>query len=66
MKKYKRNSKDVIIGGVASGFAEYINADPTLIRLIWALLAIFSFGIFFLAYIILWLIAPVNHKKKNK
>ena len=66
MKKYKRSSKDVVISGVAAGFAEYINVDPTLIRLAWALLGIFSFGIFIIAYIILWIIAPVDNEKKKK
>ena len=48
-----------MIAGVCGGIAEYFNQDPTLVRIIYVLVSIFSIafpGI--LVYIILWLIIP--------
>ena len=56
MKKLYRSEKNKMIGGVAAGFAEYFNLDPTLIRLLLVLAALAGPGIPF--YIIAWLIMP--------
>ncbi|NCP72116.1 PspC domain-containing protein [archaeon] len=61
-KRYKRNSKDVIIGGVAGGLANYFNVDPVFIRLAWVILLFVSFGLMLLVYIIMWIVAPVDPK----
>jgi phage shock protein PspC (stress-responsive transcriptional regulator) len=52
-----------MIGGVCGGIAEsiaYPPIDPTIVRLLWALMTIFTGGIGFLAYILLWLIMPME------
>lgn len=59
MKKLMRSGKDQKIGGVCAGVARYFDIDPTIVRVIWAVLA-FCYGTGVLAYIILWLIAPVS------
>ena len=59
MKKLMRSGKDQKIGGVCAGVADYFDIDPTIVRVIWAVLA-FCYGTGVLAYIILWLIAPVS------
>lgn len=59
MKKLMRSGKNQIIGGVCAGVAHYFDIDPTIVRVIWAVLA-FCYGTGVLAYIILWLIAPVS------
>ena len=59
MKKLMRRGKDQQIGGVCAGVAHYFDIDPTIVRVIWAVLA-FCYGTGVLAYIILWLIAPVS------
>ncbi len=52
-------SQDRIVAGVLAGFAEYINADKSLIRLVYVLLSIFSAGFpGLLAYIIAWIVIP--------
>ena len=51
MKKLYKSSKNKKIAGVCGGIAEYLNIDPTIVRLIWAVL-IFCFGTGLLAYII--------------
>jgi len=56
MKKLKRSS-NTMIGGVAAGVAEYLDLDPTLVRVIWAVSVLFA-GFGFWAYIICWLIMP--------
>jgi len=62
-KKFKRNSKNVIIGGVAGGLANYLNIDPVFVRLVWALLSLVSFGFMLIVYIIIWIVAPIDAKK---
>ncbi len=37
---------------------EYFGVDPVVIRLVWALFTLFSFGTGILAYIIAWIIIP--------
>ena len=58
-KRLYRSKRDVMICGVCGGIAEYFDIDPTIVRVIWAVLA-FCYGTGVLAYIILWFIAPVS------
>ena len=46
------------IEGVCGGLAEYLNVDPTLIRVIWALVTLGSAGVGLIAYIICAVIMP--------
>ena len=55
-KKLYRSKKDQKIAGVCAGLAEYINIDPTVIRLIWALVALSGAGV--VAYIVCALVIP--------
>ena len=57
-KKLYRSETDKKIAGVCGGLAEYLNIDPTVIRLIWALVALSGAGI--LAYLIAALVIPVR------
>ena len=58
-KKLVRIPSKGMIGGVCAGLAEYLNADPTIIRLIFVLLALAGMsGV--LIYIVMWLIVPVK------
>lgn len=57
--KKLRRSKEKMLGGVCSGIAEYFDIDPTLVRIAYALLTIFSAGFpGVLAYIVLWIVIP--------
>jgi phage shock protein C len=51
-------SRNAIIGGVAAGVAEWINTDPALVRIAWALLVPLTQGAALLAYIVAWVIVP--------
>ena len=46
--------------GVCGGLGEYLNIDPTIIRLVWFVLGIASFGTFALAYLVCGLVIPEN------
>ena len=50
-------SQDRKICGVCGGIAEYFGIDPTIVRLVWALGALFA-GTGVLAYIIAALLMP--------
>ena len=56
-KKLFRSKSDRKIAGVCGGFAEYLDLDPTLVRLVWLLTALFI-GWGFLAYLIAWIVMP--------
>lgn len=59
MKKHlMRSGRDTKIAGVCAGVAHYFDMDPTIVRVIWGVLA-FGYGAGIVAYIILWIIAPV-------
>ncbi len=52
-----KSVKDKKIAGVCGGIAEYLNADPTIIRLVFALMVL-GWGTGLLAYIVLALVLP--------
>ena len=57
-KQLMRSGRDKKIAGVCAGIAYYFDIDPTIVRVIWGVLA-FGYGAGIVAYIILWMIAPV-------
>lgn len=65
MKKLTR-SADKKLAGVCGGIAEYFEIDPTVIRIIYAALTIFSAGFpGLLLYLILMLLMPDVPKANN-
>ncbi|MCD6576941.1 MAG: PspC domain-containing protein [Anaerolineaceae bacterium] len=65
MKRLYRNKSDVMIAGVCSGLGEYLDVDPTAIRLIFVLLFFIGFGGLWI-YLILWIIMPVDPGQENR
>ena len=56
-KKLYRSVRDRKIAGVCAGVAEYLNIDPTTVRVIWAVVSLFAFvGV--AAYLVCALIIP--------
>jgi phage shock protein PspC (stress-responsive transcriptional regulator) len=47
-----------MLAGVAGGLAEMWGADPSLVRIIWALLVVFTGGIALLVYIVMAIVVP--------
>jgi phage shock protein C len=54
-----RSSSDRVIAGVAGGIATWLNIDPSLVRIAWVLLAIFSGGLFVLVYFVMMIVVPL-------
>jgi phage shock protein C len=44
MEKRLKRSQDHIIAGVCGGMADYLNVDPTLVRVLYVILSIVSTG----------------------
>ena len=57
-RRLYRSRTDTILGGVAAGLATYLNSDPALVRIAWAILVPLTGGAAFLAYIIAWVVVP--------
>ena len=55
-KKLTKSRTDRKICGVCGGIAEYINLDPTVIRILWVIFA--CFGVGFFAYFVCAFVMP--------
>lgn len=58
-RKLYRSRKDRKLAGVAGGLAEYLNVDPTLIRVLFVILALFG-GTGVVLYLAMWIIVPTR------
>lgn len=58
-KRLHRSKQNAILAGVCSGIAKYFNTDPSIVRIIVAILAFFTSGIpVVLIYILMAVILP--------
>ena len=58
-RRFGRSADNRMLGGVCAGIAGYLHISPTLIRIIWVVLTIFTWFIpFILLYIVLWALMP--------
>lgn len=57
-ERYVRSRSDRVLAGVCGGLADYLDVDPTLVRVLWVVVTLFSVGIGVVAYLLLWLLAP--------
>jgi phage shock protein C len=55
-----RSPDDRVLAGVAGGMAESYGLDPALVRVGWALLILFTGGVFLILYIIMALVVPLR------
>jgi phage shock protein C len=53
-----RSRDDRILAGVAGGLAENLDVDPSIIRIVWALLVFLTGGIALLVYIVMAIVVP--------
>jgi len=58
MKKLYRSTSDKMIGGVLGGFADYISADITVVRLVYVLITLLAPLPLVVFYIIAWIVVP--------
>jgi phage shock protein C len=57
-RRLYRSVADRKIGGVAAGTATYFDIDPSISRVLWLLLAIFTGGAFLIVYLVMWAVVP--------
>jgi phage shock protein PspC (stress-responsive transcriptional regulator) len=57
-RRLYRSRRDSILGGVAAGVADYFDMDPSIVRVVWAVLALVTGGIFLVLYIVMWIVVP--------
>lgn len=57
-RKLYLSDKDRKIAGVCGGLADYFGIDPTIVRILWALAVMVSYGTGFILYLVFWLIVP--------
>jgi len=62
VKKLYLSDTDRKIAGVCGGIAEYLEVDSTVVRLVWVILSVLSFGTGIVVYLLAWLIIP----RKNR
>jgi phage shock protein C len=58
-KRLHRSRTEKMIAGVCGGIAEYLDIDPTIVRLIWVLIALLA-GAGVLLYLICWIVIPAD------
>ena len=61
VKKVTRSRNNKMICGVCGGIGEYFNIDPTVVRLLWAILTAGGFGSGLLVYIIAAIVVPEEY-----
>ena len=57
VRRLYRSTDDRMIAGVCSGLAEYIDIDPTIVRLLFVL-GLLAGGATFWAYLVMMLVVP--------
>ncbi len=65
-RRLYRDGKRKVLGGVCAGIAHYFSIDPLWIRLLFILFFVNILlgglsGIVFIAYIVLWIVVPINN-----
>ena len=56
--RLSKSSRDRVICGVSGGLAEYLELDPSVVRLGWVVLACITFGVAGFAYLLLCAVLP--------
>lgn len=64
-KKFFRDPKDCMLGGVLSGLSHYFGGDVLIWRLLTIALCIFTSFTFLLVYIVIWILTPEAHSAED-
>jgi phage shock protein PspC (stress-responsive transcriptional regulator) len=57
-RRLTRTTRDAPISGVCGGVARYFGIDPTLVRALAVVAAVFTFPVGPIAYAVLWAVIP--------
>lgn len=64
VKRLYRSRTDRMLAGVSAGIGEYLNIDPTVIRLIFVATALLG-GPGLIVYLVMWIIVPEEPLAKD-
>ena len=59
-RRLYRDTSDKFIGGVCSGIAAYLNVDPAIVRVLFAIIILGTWFFGLLAYVIMWIVLPAK------
>jgi phage shock protein C len=65
MKKLYRSKKNRMITGVCGGIGDYLEVDPTLIRLLWVGVTLYGILPGIITYLVAWVLIPEEGKGKT-
>lgn len=65
-KRLYRSRTNRKVAGVCGGLGDYFNVDPTIMRLIYIMVILFSVGLGILAYIVMWVVMPEEPAHQNR
>lgn len=60
LKRFRRSSRDCVIGGVCGGLAKLVPAIPSWVWRIGFFVAILGYGTGLLVYVLLWIFVPAD------
>lgn len=59
MRRIYRETDESLVAGVCSGLGRYLDVDPVLVRLVWAVVTLFTGGVpGALSYAAAWILVP--------
>ncbi len=59
-RRLYRDESNKVLGGVCSGIANWLNIDPTIVRVLFAIVSLGGFGAGFIIYVALWMFLPAR------
>jgi phage shock protein PspC (stress-responsive transcriptional regulator) len=65
VKRRLARSRDKMIAGVCGGIADYAGCDPTVVRVAYILICVFTFFSGALAYLVLWIVMPAEDGERR-
>jgi len=65
-KKLTKSRDNVVLTGTLAGLAEYLNIDPTIVRIVYVFLALMGFGAPVLLYIGMAILIPADNSDRSK
>lgn len=66
-KRLVRSANDQKLGGVCAGISDYLETDPTVIRVVYLVVSFFT-GVFpgIILYFILWVVMPEGQTPRSE
>ncbi len=59
-ERLRRSRDNRVLAGLLGGIAEFVDADPRLLRVLAVVVTVLSLGIFVIGYLILWVLVPLE------